>query len=253
MRLTVYSLDECYTIQIRATMENTSTRISDLPDSNSIYSNASPPIVDARGPPPAISMSKSGYDGNSAPMNNTYIPLNSHPNPYGISAQNPIPPIPEQSQGTQQPQYISEEQKMMLQQQSYQRLPSRDIPRDTTAYAQDEEITPNYIPRSNVSPDYVREYEDMTERNLREYEEKKRKENRLDAILTELQTPLFIAVLFLIFQLPVVNTLLFKRFSFLAIYKEDGNFNFYGLVFKSILFGAAYYTLSKTTTYLSEI
>ena len=172
-------------------MENTSTRISDLPDSNS--------MVEARGPPPAISMSKSAYDGNSAPMNNTYIPLNSHPNPYGISTQNPIPPIPEQSQ-QQPPQYISEEQKMMLQQQSYQRLPSRDIPRDTTTYAQDEEMTPNYIPRANVSSDYVREYEDMTERNLREYEEKKRKENRLDAILTELQTPKFIVVLFLIFQ-----------------------------------------------------
>lgn len=225
-------------------MENTSTRISDLPDSNS--------MVESRGPPPAISMSKSAYDGNSAPMNNTYIPLNSHPNPYGISTQNPIPPIPEQSQ-QQPPQYISEEQKMMLQQQSYQRLPSRDIPRDTTTYAQDEEVTPNYIPRANVSSDYVREYEDMTERNLREYEEKKRKENRLDAILTELQTPMFIVVLFLIFQLPVVNTLLFKRFSFLSIYNEDGNFNFYGLVFKSILFGAAYYALSKATTYLSEV
>ena len=246
-------------------METTSTRISDLPDANSMYSNDANSMysndantrysAEVKGPPPAISMSKSAYDGNSAPMNNTYIPLNSHPNPYGISAQNPIPPIPEQSQSHSQqpPQYISEEQKLMLQQQSYQRLPSRDIPRDTTTYAQDEEVTPNYIPRANVSSDYVREYEDMTERNLREYEEKKRKENHLDAILTELQTPLFLVMLFLIFQLPVVNTVLFKRFSFLAIYKEDGNFNFYGLVLKSILFGAAYYSLSKATTYLSEV
>ena len=238
-------------------MENTSTRISDLPDANSIQQQS--------GPPPAISVSKSAYDSNSAPMNNTYAPLNAHPNPYGISAQNPIMPNPQQSQ--QQPamaqqqhphqqeqrQYISEEQKLMLQQQSYQRLPSRDIPRDTAGYAQDEEVKPNYIPKANVSSDYVRDYEDMTERNLREYEDKKRKENRLDAILTEIQTPLFIAVLFLIFQLPVINTFLFKRFSFLSIYKEDGNFNFNGLIFKSLLFGSAFYTLSKATTYLSEI
>jgi len=233
-------------------MENTSTRISDLPDANSIQQQS--------GPPPAISVSKSAYDSNSAPMNNTYAPLNAHPNPYGISAQNPIMPNPQQSQQpvqlqqqVQQAQYISEEQKLMLQQQSYQRLPSRDIPRDTAGYAQDEEVKPNYIPKANVSSDYVREYEDMTERNLREYEDKKRKENRLDAILTEIQTPLFIAVLFLIFQLPVINTFLFKRFSFLSIYKEDGNFNFNGLIFKSLLFGSAFYTLSKATTYLSEI
>jgi hypothetical protein len=233
-------------------MENTSTRISDLPDANSIQQQS--------GPPPAISVSKSAYDSNSAPMNNTYSPLNAHPNPYGISAQNPIMPNPQQSQQpvqlqqqVQQAQYISEEQKLMLQQQSYQRLPSRDIPRDTAGYAQDEEVKPNYIPKANVSSDYVREYEDMTERNLREYEDKKRKENRLDAILTEIQTPLFIAVLFLIFQLPVINTFLFKRFSFLSIYKEDGNFNFNGLIFKSLLFGSAFYTLSKVTTYLSEI
>jgi len=238
-------------------MENTSTRISDLPDANSIQQQS--------GPPPAISVSKSAYDSNSAPMNNTYTPLNAHPNPYGISAQNPIMPNPQQSQQPQQvqlqqnphqqvqQQYISEEQKLMLQQQSYQRLPSRDIPRDTAGYAQDEEVKPNYVPKANVSSDYVREYEDMTERNLREYEDKKRKENRLDAILTEIQTPLFVAVLFLISQLPVINTFLFKRFSFLSIYKEDGNFNFNGLVFKSLLFGSAFYTLSKATTYLSEI
>jgi len=236
-------------------MENTSTRISDLPDANNIQQQPS-------GPPAAISVGKSAYDANAMPMNNTYTPLNSHPNPYGISAQNPIMPNPQQTQmppvisqqmPQQHPQYISEEQQMLLQQQSYQRLPSRDIPRDTTGYAQDEEIKPNYIPKANVSSDYVRDYEDMTERNLREYEEKKRKENRLDAILTEIQTPLFIAVLFLIFQLPVINTLLFKRFSFLAIHNDDGNFNFNGLLFKSALFGLAFYVISKATTYLSEV
>ena len=230
-------------------MENTSTRISDLPDANSIQQQ--------QGPPPAISVGKSAYDSNSAPMNNTYTPINTHPNPYGISTQNPIMPTPQQSQTLpvppQNPQYISEEQKILLQQQSYQRLPSRDIPRDTTGYAQDEEIKPNYIPRANVSSDYVRDYEDMTERNLREYEEKKRKENRVDAILTEIQTPLFISILFLVFQLPIINTILFKRFSFLSIYKDDGNFNFNGLIFKSLLFGLAFYTISKITNYLSEI
>ena len=141
----------------------------------------------------------------------------------------------------------------MLQQQAPVRLPSRDISHDTTGYAQDEQIQPNYIPRANKSSDYVRDHENMTERNLREYEEKKRKESRLDALFTEFQTPVFIALLFLLFQLPLVNKVVFKRFSFLDINNSDGNFNFYGLILKSVLFGLAYYSSIKVADYLSEI
>lgn len=230
-------------------MENTSTRISDLPTNN-----GNGPAMS--GLPPTISVSNNGYD-KSESMSNTYVPINTHPNPYGVSTQNPIIATPSPSgfaQGTpQQPQYISEEQRMALNQQPTIRLPSRDMGHDTTGYSQDEQVKPNYIPKSNVSSDYVRDYEDMTERNLREYEDKKRKENRLDSLLTELQTPILIAILFLFFQLPIINTMIFKRFAFLSLHNEDGNFNLYGLVFKSILFGSAFYSLSKMTTYLGEI
>ena len=41
--------------------------------------------------------------------------------------------------------YISEEQLQM------QRLPSRDIPRDSAGYIQDEQIKPNYIPPAPIS------------------------------------------------------------------------------------------------------
>lgn len=247
-------------------MDNTSTRISDLPTNNGNIPNTGG-VGGGGGLPPTISVSNNGYDKSDS-MANTYVPINTHPNPYGISTQNPImttpqqgsqsgfPPSHGQAQGfstpQQQPQYISEEQRMALNQQPSQRLPSRDMGHDTTGYSQDEQIKPNYIPKSNVSSDYVRDYEDMTEKNLREYEEKKRKENRLDAILTELQTPIFIAILFLLFQLPIINTMIFKRFSFLSIHSEDGNFNFYGLIFKSLMFGSAYYSLSKMTTFLGE-
>jgi len=57
--------------------------------------------------------------------------------------------------------------------------------------------------------------------------------------------------LFFFFQLPLVN-LFFKRFAFLSIYNSDGHFNFNGLLFKSVLFGSAYYSIMKTTTLLSE-
>jgi hypothetical protein len=217
----------------------TSTRLSDLPE------NITTQIINSTGLPPTISVSNNGYD-KSQSMPTNYTPLNTHPNPYGISAQNPI-------METQQPPPLTENQRAQLQQQAPVRLPSRDISRDTTGYAQDEQIQPNYIPKSNVSSDYVRDYEDMTERNLREYEEKKRKESRLDMLMTEFQIPFFIALLFLLFQLPRINKVLFKRLSFMGIHHLDGNLNFYGMVLKSILFGVAYYFSVKTADYLSEV
>jgi len=229
-------------------MENI-TRISDLPDPTN---------------PSAIthSIGQAGTMQNTfnpnmqqSPDTNGYIPINLHPNPYGISAQNPIMSPPQQTVAIQQTkhQYISEEQLAEIQTLKQQRLPSRDIPRDQDEYNHDEQITPNYIPKANQQRDYVRDHEDMTEKNLREYEEKNRKEKRLDIILTELQVPIFIAILFFFFQLPMINTMIFKRFSFLSIYNADGNFNFIGLVFKSILFGSLYYIILKTTNFLSEI
>jgi|UniRef100_A0A6C0H2Z5 hypothetical protein len=227
-------------------MENT-TRIADLPDS--APQNYIPPAIETR-------------QQNNANVPTNYVPINVHPNPYGISAQNPIPPTPQpthtlqptqQPQQHQQPQYISEEQHRQLQNMQHQRLPSRDIPRDTTDYTHDDAIQANYIPKNRVEKDYVREYEDMTERNLREYEDKKRKEKSMDNLINQLQIPIMIALMYLVFQLPIINTIIFKRFSMFAIYDNDGNFNFYGLLFKSALFGWVYYMIQYMTNFLSEL
>jgi Fe2+ transport system protein B len=162
------------------------------------------------------------------------------------------PPVHQPHQQMQK-QYVSEEQMLQLQSLHQQRLPSRDIPNDQSTYTHDEEITPNYIPKHKQSNDYVRDYEDMTEKNLKEYEQKIKKEKKIDIILTEIQVPLFLAVLFFFFQLPIVNTLVFKRFSFLSIHTADGNFNFSGLILKSILFAVFYYFILKCTTFLTEL
>jgi hypothetical protein len=161
---------------------------------------------------------------NNPGLPTNYMPINIHPNPYGVSAQNPIMQHPEQPDhnSKHQNQYISEEQIMQMQKQ---RLPSRDIPQDTTGYIQDEQTKPNYIPKVRFEEDYVRKQEDMTERNLREYEYKNKREKKIDILLNEVQTPIFIAILFFFFQIPLVN-MFFKRFSFLNIYNIDGNFNF---------------------------
>lgn len=203
------------------------TRISDLPESNSATFQTQP----AAGTP-------SGY-----------MPINVHPNPYGVSAQNPIMQAPPQQVATdKQAPYFSEEQLMQMHKQ---RLPSRDIPHDTSSHMHDEQVHPNYIPKSHNKEDYVRKHEDMTERNLHEYQDKNKRRHKLDWVLNEMQTPIFIAILFFFYQLPVVNGFL-KKFSFLSIYSADGNFNLNGLLLKSMMFGSMYYSSMKFITTLSE-
>ena len=219
-------------------MENSFTRISDLPNGSS-------------------------QPNKPHELPNNYIPINVHPNPYGISDKNPIIELPQDANvhmpQKNTPQFrppisnqMSETDIAQLNAMQQHRLPSRDIQHDTTSYSQDEAVQPNYIPKPRDLDDYVREHEKTTEKNLREYEDKKRRRNTIDSIITDFQTPIFIAVMYFIFQMPIVNKLIFKRFSFLSIHNDDGNFNFYGLLLKSLSFGAIYYAMVQFTTFISE-
>ena len=194
---------------------------------------------------------------------NAYIPMNVHPNPYGNS-QPPImsPPQQQQPQYQQQmPQYLSvptsnqltPDQQMMLQNMPQNRLPSRDIQMDTTIYSNDEQIQPNYIPKVKLSNDFISEYEDLTEKKLEKHEQEQHRQKMIDIILTELQIPIFISILYFFFQLPIVNSAIFKKLSFLSLYNSDGNINFNGLLLKSIIFGCLFYFSMKLVTYISEI
>jgi hypothetical protein len=236
----------------------TTTRIADLPmdgaarqTTNAYASNIPPTTI-------SVSNSKTSKIDGEVPTN--YAPINLHPNPYGVSASNPIMENPTQSYTQdQQPNsaeniQLQQEQSLeMLQNMTHQRLPSRDIPTNTVQYSNDEAVQPNYIPKHNVERDYVKDHYDMTEQNLKEYEQQLRQKNHWDSILNDIQVPFFIAVLFFFFQLPIVNTFIFKRFAFLSLYNEDGNFNMGGLFFKSLMFGTMYYSVYKVTTFISEI
>ena len=200
-----------------------------------------------------------------------YMPMNVHPNPYGI----PKPPIggmapPQQTQTgpTQYPSSsyssnvnmpntnnsLSLEQMAMFESMPQQRLPPRDIPSDLRMDERlhDEEIVANYIPKPKLSNDYIKEFQDISDRKIREYEEQKHREKMASHWFDDLQAPILIAILFFIFCLPIVNTVIFKRFAFLSIYKEDGNFNLIGLTLKSFMFGSLYYSISKTMKFISE-
>jgi len=239
-------------------MENI-TRIADLPTDGSARQATT--AYASNIPPTTISISNSKQSKMDGETPTNYAPINMHPNPYGVSGNNPIMEIPAQSQDIhhqqhhqQQPQqnYMQDPSMEALQHMEQQRLPSRDIPQNTVHYSNDECVQPNYIPKHDVVRDYVKDHYDTTEQNLQEYEQKMRRHNHWDSIFNDIQIPFFIAILFFFFQLPIVNTMIFKKFAFLSLHHDDGNFNMLGLLFKSGIFGLLYYSVYKTTTFISE-
>jgi hypothetical protein len=125
-------------------------------------------------------------------------------------------------------------------------LPSRDIPMTTTAYSNDPEVQPNYVPTKNTT--YMESYE-KPEEMVQDYNRKVRKDNSLDQFYNELQTPLFLSVLYFLFQLPFCKKNLFTYLPFL--FSTDGNYNIYGFLFTSVLFGATSYSFNKIFFYFN--
>jgi len=191
------------------------TRISDLPENITMVSKL----------------------GQSQNPNSSYAPIDAHPNPYG----HPPPSVPSYPTPSFQ-----------------QTLPPRDMPKDPSMYTNDEQIQVNYIPplpevSMNISNEYMKNYEKEKEKEWKEHTEKKRKQSRFETIIENSQIPIFVAILFFIFHMPIVNNYIFRKLSFLAIYDSDGNFNTYGLLLKSVLFGISFYSFSGITQWLSEI
>ena len=192
-----------------------------------------------------------------------YQPLNIHQNPYGIPEPTDTK-LPMMSPNPGQNQMIGQNQ-MMSQEHfgggsggfsgdSMQRAPppmmNRGFTQDTEMYQNDEQMRPNYIPSAKLTTDYLREYEDRMVKMTDEHQKEKHRKDLVGSLYDEFQTPILIGVLFFLFQIPYINTLMFKYLSFMKIYNEDGNLNLYGLMFKSVLFGFTYFGFVRLTTYV---
>jgi hypothetical protein len=126
-------------------------------------------------------------------------------------------------------------------------LPSRDIPRETESMVNDPYIQPNYIPPPQPQQkDYISDYE-KTDDIINNYNKDAQRSNTLDEMYDELQTPILLAALFFLFQLPFFKKILFKYAS--GLFALDGQYNLNGYIFMSILFGFVYYFFSKTVNY----
>ena len=127
-------------------------------------------------------------------------------------------------------------------------LPSRDIPMTTTAHSTDPYIQPNYVPPTPQHTDYIKNYEESSD-IVNDYNKKYQDQNSLDEMYNEIQTPLLLAVLYFLFQLPFFRKFLFSYFPIL--FSNDGNLNINGFLFMSVLFSLGFYTLNKVTNHFS--
>jgi hypothetical protein len=124
-------------------------------------------------------------------------------------------------------------------------LPSRDIPMNTNNIMQDPNIQPNYIPpppKTSGHQDYIKNYETNDE-ILDSYNRNVSRNNSLDDMYNEIQTPLLLALLYFLLQLPFFKKQLYTYFPIL--FNLDGNYNIYGYLFSSILFGMLFYLLTR--------
>lgn len=128
-------------------------------------------------------------------------------------------------------------------------LPSRDIPMTTTGHSNDPQVQPNYVPPPPNNIDYIKNHEDTSDM-IDDYNKKRKHSDSLDEMYNEIQTPLLLAVLYFLFQLPFFRKFLFRYLP--VLFSNDGNLNINGFLFTSTLFGLLFYLLNKITNHFGS-
>tara|TARA_B110000261_G_scaffold59862_1_gene70455 strand:- start:768 stop:1439 length:672 start_codon:yes stop_codon:yes gene_type:complete len=126
-------------------------------------------------------------------------------------------------------------------------LQFRDVPQSQTHITQDAQMQPNFVP-AQEQEDYI----GASQTNgdvVREHNEKRKVEESYDTLFDNLQTPVLLAILYFIFQLPVVKQTVFRLVP--ALFKKDGTPNLYGYITHSISFATVYTAAMMTLKYFS--
>lgn len=128
-------------------------------------------------------------------------------------------------------------------------FPSRDVPNTFADLTQDPATRANFVPGmggglggggfDNVGGDYIRDYDQQG--NTKQTQPPK---SMLDASwMDELMLPIIMSAIFFLFQLPFINRQL--RLFFPTLFTKEGHLDIFGLVIKSLLFGAGCYGIKK--------
>jgi len=114
-------------------------------------------------------------------------------------------------------------------------LSSRDIP---MMNPHDDQSRPNYVPGGG-NGDYIQQYSSLADVS------KNNKSNSSDDMFDKLQIPIMCAVVFFLFQLPVVRKALFKYLP--SFYFTDGNPKISAILIQALVFAAGVYLINTFT------
>ncbi len=129
-------------------------------------------------------------------------------------------------------------------------LPSRDIPSDTTPITNDNQVQPNYIPNPENNVDYVQNYENSNS-FLQMKEKEINQDDNSDFVYEQLKIPILLGFIYFIFQMPFFKDFFYKNAP--ALFNNDGNYNLYGYVGTSLLFGCSFYLITFLLDYYGNL
>ena len=128
-------------------------------------------------------------------------------------------------------------------------LPSRDIPLNTLNRQQDDAIKPDYLPKSK-DDDYIGNILDK-ERVIHDNQKKLNQADNIDYIYQQIQIPLLLAILYFLFQLPIVRK---NLLTFLPnLFNKDGTPTLSGYIFNSIMFAIIFSLLIKCFAHFQNL
>ena len=134
------------------------------------------------------------------------------------------------------------------------KLPSRDIPQNQNVITMDENTKPNFIPNTDklgeATNDYIANYETAND-VLEKYDADEEYADRIEKIYRDLQTPILLAVLYFLFNLPIVRKQLHRFIP--NLFSSDGNPNLYGYTFNSIIFAGLFFFVNKLLSFSISI
>lgn len=133
------------------------------------------------------------------------------------------------------------------------RLPSRDIPMDTSRIARDHTARPDYVPDEGPRG-YIENKQDNIniEEQLQAFIDKQEAQRQSDSLYENAKTPLLVAVLFLVFQSSYLNKLLRKSMP-AGFLDSDGHVSVQGQLIKALLFGSGFYFVMTGIEWLNSV
>ena len=127
-------------------------------------------------------------------------------------------------------------------------IPVRDIPIDNGIRQTDNQINNEFMMNEN-HPDYIDSWENNQD-IIYEQDKLDNQRDSLEVIYSEFQLPILIMLLYFFFHLPVVNKWFHKNMQF--CFMQDGNMNFQGYIFKSVIFALLFYLIHRNISFLSK-